>query len=217
MKAVLFDMDGVLIDSELPAFRLLQNTLAQLGHTVELAELLDAYTGMSSSAIYATLVKRYGFSCTAEELRAQHHRISGDYYADAPLMPMPGLLPFLQALEKRGIGMAVVSSTKSVSVLTALCRLDLLRYFGAVVCGDMVRHPKPDPEGYQSAAGYLGVPAAECIAIEDSPVGIRAAKNAGIRVVGFKGSVHRQDTSAADMEAQSFEQLLKLLQERGSL
>lgn len=124
---------------------------------------------------------------------------------------MPGLLELLEFLRHRGILKAVVSSTFSRNVLYALNRMSVLHYFEAVVCGDMMEKHKPFPEGYLNAAEYLGVGPGDCLVIEDSPIGIQAAKNAGIATVGYKGSVHMQDTSQADVQVSSYAELLEWL------
>lgn len=208
MKAVLFDMDGVLLDSEVPAFDLLRNTLEKKGVAAQLDDLLEWYTGMNSNAIYAAIIEKYGFPQTIEEFRAEHRRCSGNFYMQGDLAPMPGLVELLELLQSGGIRMAVVSSTGSPNVLFALNRLSILRYFDAVVCGDMVEKTKPSPEGYLKAAGYLQVEPCDCLIVEDSPIGIQAAKNAGIAVVGYKGSEHKQDTSQADVQVASYDELL---------
>lgn len=207
VQAVLFDMDGVLIDSEVPAFGRLEHTLAAMGIQLPLQALLDQYTGMQSRAIYADIIQRFGLELSVETFSAEHRRLSGRYYLDGELVVMPGLRIFLDRLFERGVGMALVSSTSSCNVLAVLNRLSLLRYFGAVVCGDHVQHTKPDPEGYLAASSFLGIAPDGCLIVEDSPIGIQAARNAGIRVAGYKASGHRQDTSAADVEVDSFEAL----------
>lgn len=207
-RAVLFDMDGVLLDSEIAAFQLLLQTLAQKGVELSLNCLLERYVGLSSDAIYAALIETYGFKLTVHEFREEHQRCSGNYYRDGTLKPMPGLLDFLEHLRSKGIPMAVVSSTGADNVLFALNRLSILKYFDAVIGGDMVTRTKPSPEGYRMAASYLHAVASECLAIEDSPVGIQAAKNAGTMVAGYKGSLHQQDTSKADIQIGSFYDLI---------
>jgi HAD superfamily hydrolase (TIGR01509 family) len=207
MNTVLFDMDGVLLDSEIPSFERLYKTLRKKGIELSLSDLLGAYTGMNSNAIYASLIERFGLDQTVDEFRLEHYRTSGDYYSDGDLAPMPELIPFMEYLHANKVKMAVVSSSSSKSVLTALNRLSLIGYPGAIIAGDMVKNAKPSPEGYLAAAGYLQSTPADCLVIEDSPLGIQAAKNAGIFVIGFKGSRHRQDTSGADRETASYEEL----------
>ena len=105
--------------------------------------------------------------------------------------------------------MAVVSSTSTVGVITALNRMNLLKYFDAVVCSDMLGgRTKPAPDGYRKAAEFLGEKPEDCIVIEDSPFGIQAGKSAGMFVVGLKASEHKQDTSKADIEVSDYIELM---------
>ena len=210
-------MDGVLLDSEIPAFDLLRNTLEKKGVAVSLDNLLVWYTGLNSSDIYAEIIKKYGFNLTIDEFRSEHKQCSGNYYKDAELIPMQGMLEFLDRLQSGGIRMAVVSSTNSRNVLFALNRLSILQYFDAIVCGDMVEKTKPSPEGYLKAARYLQVEPGDCVIIEDSPIGIQAAKNAGIIVIGYKGSEHTQDTSLADAQVASYDELLEWVSSKSSI
>jgi len=153
MRAVLFDMDGVWLDSEIPTFDLLRNTLEKKGVAVSLDNLLVWYTGLNSSDIYVEIIKKYGFNLTID----------------------------------------------------------------AIVCGDMVEKTKPSPEGYLKAARYLQVEPGDCVIIEDSPIGIQAAKNAGITVIGYKGSEHTQDTSLADVQVASYDELLEWVSSKSSI
>lgn len=207
IKAVLFDMDGVLLDSEGPGFDRLRNTLDHLQVHVSLQSLLERYTGMRTGEIHAHLIQEHSLGMTAEEFALRHRKISGSYYLDGDLKMMPGLVPLLQGLKRRGMQLAVVSSTASMKVLAALNRLSLLEYFSTVVCGDHVQQAKPAPEGYRMAADLLHAPPEECLVIEDSPLGIQAAKNAGMRVIGYRGTSHVQDTSGADLEISHFKEL----------
>lgn len=208
IQAVLFDMDGVILDSETPAFELIRQTLKTKGVEISVRELAGTYTGMTSNVFFKALKDRYGFKESPDELRDEHLRISGNFYRDAELVPMPSLLPVLEYLHEMNIPMAVVSSTLSRDVLFTLNKLSILRFFSAIVGGDMVDKPKPDAEPYLTAAFYLNMPPESCIIIEDSPIGIGAARNAGITVIGFKGSEHIQDTSRADLQMSSHDEVL---------
>ena len=106
---------------------------------------------------------------------------------------------------------AVVSSTRTQLIVTALNRMQLLRSFDVVVCGDMVQTPKPAPDSYRLALRWLGLDAGQCLAVEDSPTGLQAAKAAGLQVVGYTGGSIRQDTSRADWTAASFDAIARLL------
>ncbi|MDO5539336.1 MAG: HAD family phosphatase [Eubacteriales bacterium] len=209
-KYILFDMDGVLLDSEAGSFGFMRETLSKRGIHIEMAALLGKI-GKTSRQVAEELIREYNLTETAEEFLEKNRKM-GNYYADSrQLCVMPGMYEFLELLKSRGIRMAVVSSTRAMSVLTALNRLSLISYMDAVVCGDMVKTPKPDPEGYLKAAGWLKAKPEECVVFEDSPVGIQAARNAGMRVVGFRGSELKQDTSEADFELDTYAECIREL------
>lgn len=211
IKAVLFDMDGVLIDSEYVMFDMLRKVLKHKNVDVSTAELVETYIGLSSDKIYTLIIEKYGFSETVEELRAEKNRLQGNFYVDAEIEPMEGLLAVLEYLKAQDVRMALVSSTSSRNILFAMNRLSLTKYFESIIGGDMLQQTKPAPEGYLTAAKYLGVKVSEALVIEDSPIGIKAARNAGIKVVGFSASKISQDTSHADYQIGSFEELLQWL------
>lgn len=211
MKYMIFDMDGVLLDSETGAFEMYRESLQLIGIDVTLETLLHDYVGMTSPAIAKEILEKYGSKKTVEEFLA-FHRSRGSYYEISDeVKPMEGLLDFLDMLKGNGVRMAMVSSTSSRNVLTALNRMKILSYFDAVVCGDVLNNSKPNPEGYLKAVEYLEAKKEECVIVEDSAIGIQAGKNAGIYVVGYKGAAHIQDTSEADMEVFSYSELKKNL------
>lgn len=205
MKCILFDFDGVIIDSEIDAFEHFRKSLVEKGIDITLDELLK-YIGKSSLTITTELFKKNNIKQDPEKFLTER-RNSGNYYEVSELKVMPGLIEFLESLKKNNKKTAVVSSTSSRSVVTALNRLSLIKYFDAIICGDMVKETKPSPEGYLKAAKFLNVKPDECVVIEDSPIGILAGKNAGMKVIGFKGSSYKQDTSNADIEITSYNEI----------
>ena len=208
-------MDGVLLDSEVGAFEIMRKTLSRLNVELDIEELLK-YIGKTSAQIANELAAKYNMGITGEQLRDKY-RETGNFYADSDdVVPMPGLVKFLEVLRMDGIKTAVVSSTSSKNVITALNRMGIVKYFDAVICGDMVTNPKPDPEGYLKAAKLVDVLPNDCLVIEDSPHGISAGIAAGMTVVGFSGSEIKQDISCAAMKAASFDELL-CMYKNGSL
>ena len=207
-KYVIFDMDGVLLDSEAGSFRFTRDILEKRGIHVELNELMGNI-GKTSRQVAEEIIENHHIPETVDEF-LQKNREMGNYYADSKeLKVMPGLYEFLEYLKEKSVKMAVVSSTRAAGVLFALNRLSLVSYMDAIVSGDMVKKPKPEAEGYLQAAHCLNARPEECIVFEDSPIGIRAAKKAGMNVVGFKGSELKQDTSEADREVTSFGECIR--------
>lgn len=212
MKAVLFDMDGVLLDSEIPGFSMFRDSFRSIGIEVSLDELLS-YIGKTSLDIAQLVLEKHNVKLTAEEF-IKIHRGRGSFYAVSDqVVPFENELEFIKKLYEKGIRMAVVSSTSTVSVITALNRMHLLQYFDVVICSDMLGGKvKPAPDGYLKAAELLGVSAEECIIIEDSPAGIEAGKSAGMFVIGLKASEYKQDTSKADIEMSSYKELINYVE-----
>ncbi|MDQ0589614.1 HAD family hydrolase [Variovorax paradoxus] len=182
--AAIFDMDGLLIDSERPimaawieAARTLDIELSQ-SHYLQVVGLATA----ESEVILGTLLggpEAYRHAIAHVRKRLQLQRADG-----LPLFPIkPGAAEFLGALRQRGTRCAVASSSTSGQIQACLGSLDVLHHFEAFAGGDEVARAKPDPALYLLAASRLGVDPAECVAFEDSENGAKAALAAGLRVV----------------------------------
>ena len=211
MRYVLFDMDGVLLDSEPGFFTMFRDTLETIGIRETLEDLLSRYVGMTTRAIAADVLRRHDSAATVDEFMAMKDHEGCFYASGDAVVPFDGLCAFLDFLRDRGVRMAVVSSTCSKDVLTALNRMDILQYFDIVVCGDAVAAGKPSPLGYQKAMEFLGAAPSDCVAVEDSRNGVLAAVAAGVLTAAFKGSAVRQDTSGAAFEAHSYDELREQL------
>lgn len=204
IKCILFDMDGVIVDSEPRVFRFYRDALTSQGIDIELDEFMG-YIGKSDYMIAVEIIKKFKIAMAPEEFL---QGIIGNYYTNfEDIQPMDGLIDFLDQVKSEKIKTAVVSSTNSDNVLLVLNRLELVRYFDAIICGDMVSKTKPSPEGYLKAACLLNAVPEECLVIEDSPLGIQAGINAHMTVVGYKGSIFKQDTSKATVQIHSYKEL----------
>jgi HAD superfamily hydrolase (TIGR01509 family) len=185
VAAVLFDMDGTLIESEQLWAISLQQLAAELGGELsETARLTMVGTDMvESMAIFrADLgLPDLDFVTSSDRLV----ELTEVLFA-AGLPWRPGALELVTAVRKAGVPTALVTSTQRRLVKIAL---ETLGSFDAVVCGDEVDFAKPDPWPYRRAASLLGVDIARCVAIEDSVTGIRSARGAGAVVVGVPAEV----------------------------
>lgn len=217
MKYILFDMDGVLIDSEPLYLNRLQRYMAH--HGVEYTrESLLRFVGMPSPKAARILIEESGLTMTIEEFWAEEGRLFGNIYQDSPeLEPFDGVRELLELLGERGIRTALVSSTSAAGILSVLDRFGLMRCFDAIVSREMVERHKPDPQPYEIGARLLGAPAEDCVVVEDSAMGIAAGKAAGMTVIAMRASVIKQNTSGADLEVEDHRQLRRLLEERGWL
>jgi HAD superfamily hydrolase (TIGR01509 family) len=181
-KAAIFDMDGLLIDSERAISAAWIAGARELGYALEMADFVRVI-GTAAQQSTAMLIEIMG-SEEAMRATAAKARELLPHAGGAPVFPLKsGALPLLEALRAAGIPCAVASSSSVEEIRHRLGHVGVLRYFRCVTGGDEVTHGKPDPALYLLAAARLGVAPEDCIAFEDSENGARAAQAAGVRVV----------------------------------
>ena len=203
LRCVLFDFDGVVADTEPSNNRYLEQALAVFGLKLNDEQRL-ALIGVNGLDFIRPLLASAEPPVSDEAYLAVRQKQGNTYENSPDLKAQPGLRDFLGLLRGAGIKTGLVSSTSSRLILAALNRLGLADQFDAILCGDMVRRKKPDPEGYRRAMELLQVPPECCVVIEDSPVGIRAGLGAGAWVVGYEGASVPQDTGLAQDRLKSF-------------
>jgi len=179
--AVIFDMDGVLLDTE-PLYRdAMQIACRDLGFELS-HELHLAQVGAPAEAGEAMMREHFGPDFPMDQYNAHTRRVMTDLTARG--VPVkPGARELLSALKSRGIPAAVATSTSRPTAPERLERAGLLNMFSALVTRNDVENGKPHPEPFLNAASRLGALPAHCLALEDSFNGIRAAHAAGMRVV----------------------------------
>ena len=186
IDAIIFDMDGVLLDSETISIQSWRVVAAE--SALDTQEGIDALharcMGQNRTDIAAVLSEHYrnvsGFDATAflNRSSAIFHEIAKN---GVPLMP--GVKDCLEFLSSLGITLALASSTREATVRRELEDARILGFFKTLTTGDMVSHSKPEPDIYLLAAASLGANPARCIAVEDSPNGAESALRAGMRLV----------------------------------
>lgn len=182
IKAVVFDMDGILFDSE----RITRMMWAQAGAEYGISDVETAVrdcTGSSRPDQWAYLKKKYGADFPAKAFRERCSQLFHSYVKEHGLPLLPFAKETLCYVKEQGYRVALASSTKKDTVYQELSEAGFLPYFESITCGDEVTHSKPDPEIYRLSCQKLGVEPKSAIAIEDSPNGIRAAHAAGMNVV----------------------------------
>ena len=189
IQAVVFDMDGVLIDSE-PIYHKNHRALhARLGipYTEQIALDFTGLNAADSGRKMVALFPQCGITAAQAE-EAFENLIYNSLIGEAQLCLIPGVEDLIRRLHAEGIKLAVASSSPRRSVAYVIERFSLWRYLSAVVTGDEVRCGKPDPEIYLKAVRELGVLPEHAAAIEDSAHGLEAAIAAGMRTVAFNGT-----------------------------
>lgn len=183
-QAVIFDMDGVLVDGEPLHFQVVRRLLAQ--ENIEFGEDdYRRYLGTTLESTWSDLRERYSLSRSYDWYAAAYDReVVRSYREEAELLP--GAEALLAHLTEAAVPLALASSSNREWVDAALDSLALRRFFAQTVAGDEVSHGKPDPEIYLRAAQKLGASPDHCLAVEDAPAGIAAARAAGMAVVAVR-------------------------------
>jgi HAD superfamily hydrolase (TIGR01509 family) len=205
IRALVFDFDGLIVDTEGPIFRAWQRIYREHGQQLPREQwltIIGTSTGPFDPLL--DLRQRTGDPLDRDQLDALERR----YYQEATAMQqlLPGVERYLAEARRLGLKTAVASSSKANWVTTHLERFGIHAHFDAILCREDVRRTKPDPELYQQALKRLSVAAAETIAFEDSTNGIRAAKAAGIFCVAVPNPLTADlDLSQADLRLESLE------------
>jgi beta-phosphoglucomutase len=195
---VVFDMDGVIVDSEPVHERANAELAAMLGATYD-ARLAGAMMGRRVRDLTDALAREVGLP--PDEVFARRETVFWRLLSGG-LEPMPGLHAAIARLAAAGLPLAVASSGTRAYVEHTLGRLGVRPAFSAVVSGEDVVHGKPDPEIYLRAAERLAAEPSDCVAIEDATHGIAAARAAGMRTVAVRHPLNAGlDLSAADAVA----------------
>jgi beta-phosphoglucomutase len=196
-RAIVFDMDGVVLNS--PPMHLLtwQQTLAPLGIRMT-AEDLYPLEGMPTELTAQRLTERLlGRACSDEQARELAHTKRALFRERFNPTLVPGIAPLLHGLRGRGYRLGLVTGSARSVVNESLAPTGLAELFAAIVAGDEVSRGKPNPEPYRTAAERLGVPPTECLAVENAPLGIRSAKAAGMGCVGIETTLPAERLLAA--------------------
>lgn len=201
---VIFDMDGVLVDSykaHLTAFqRMLANYDLQMS-----PEQLSSIFGQTNPDIFRQLYPEFNpkdYARLSEEKEAAFREILAIDFPE-----MDGAAELIDALHAAGAILAIGSSGSPENVRTVLQKLAGGQYFKATTHAKEITRGKPDPEVFLKAAGKIGLEPAACAVVEDAPVGVQAGKAAGCAVIAITGTASRQHLAGADLIVDSLRQL----------
>jgi beta-phosphoglucomutase len=196
LAAVIFDWDGVLVDSRKNYYRAYELVLQEVGILTTPREIY-LREGQPTPQVISALCLEHGIQITEERVKELVQRRREYDIALGPRTFFPGIWELVGRLRKSGCKLAIVtgSSRRSLQlVLTAAQE----RYFDVVITADDVTRPKPDPQPFLLAAANMGVVPSQCVVVENAPFGIRAARAAGCRVVALCTTLSPDDLSEAD-------------------
>ncbi|MCL4508323.1 MAG: HAD family hydrolase [Chloroflexi bacterium] len=186
VDAIVFDFDGLIVDTETPAFLSWAEIYRELGATLTTEEWAVCLGTVSSAFdVFADLQRKLGHPVDAEALTRERQRRKEALSAQQEALP--GVRDYLRDARLQGLAIGLASSSPHGWVERHLKRLGLLDYFDCLLCAEDVEHVKPHPALYAQAVAALGMAPHAAVALEDSPNGIVAAKAAGLRCVAVPG------------------------------
>jgi len=202
IKAVLFDMDGVLLDSEAFICAAGVEMFREKGYTVPPEDFME-FTGMGEDRYLGGVAEKNGIPFNLEKDKARTYEIYAALVR-GKLAPFEGVSEFIHKCLEKGLKIALASSADPTKVSINLKEIGIPENtFHTIVSGLDIEHKKPAPDVFLKAAENIGVAATDCLVIEDAISGVAAGKAAGARVLALTTSFSREELSEADWIADS--------------
>jgi len=206
LKAVIFDFDGVITDSEILHFRALNQMLAQYGIEITIKDYYKTYLGFNDVDCYKLLIRQGLLKIDEQQIGdlVEQKKHIFKQLAQTEGKMIEGVRDFLTMLEDNDIPMAICSGALLTEVEMILEEARLRHLFEAIVSGDQVKKGKPDPEGFLLTLQRLNesrenpITANQCVVIEDSHWGLEAAKTAGMHTIAVTNSYEAEQLSLAE-------------------
>ena len=208
--AVIFDMDGVLVDTEPIHMEVEQQIFNELGIRVSLS-YHQTFVGRSSREMWEEIILNFGLPHAVSALSERKREVYLDHLENLPELPLiPGVRLLLEQLKDQNKKLALASSSAMPNIQYITQRTGLDSFFDIMVSGNDLPKSKPDPAIFIQAAELLNIPPDKCVVVEDAMAGVKAAKAAGMQCIGFigAGSHHGQDLSSADIIIRQYLELV---------
>lgn len=213
--AVIFDFDGVIINSQLMHYQACCEALKSFDIRINYEDYVKQYCGLSDIEAFQKILRMHCHIFSYEDIsnmvecKKKSYIKQIDSHGELPFIPNVEL--YISQLIENQKKLAICSGSSRKEVLSVLARLEqgnLKQYFETIITIDDVNKGKPDPEGYLLALSHLNIQANNCLVIEDSPRGVAAAKQAGIKVTALLTTHKKQDLYEADEIVNGFKDLL---------
>ena len=216
LEAVIFDMDGVIVDSEPWHLEINLELYEELGFKLTLEEYKQ-FIGKSNIDMWSLLKNKYSLKQSIPEILKIQGEKSIQHLQQQKDGLIEGILPLLRTLKEKGIPIGLASSSSLEYIEAVLNKYKIREYFRVVVSGENMEKGKPAPDIFLYTAELLGAKPENCVVIEDSENGVKAAKAGGMRCIGFiNPNSGEQDLRGADWRIDSikeirFEDLIELI------
>jgi len=190
MKCIIFDCDGVLVDSEIITTKYFIKHLSDIGFQISIEDAIKRFTGISDKMVYEIISKETGIIFTPEQIDHIQNQVHHSLHAE--VLAITGMDELLATLEKSNKKICVASSGTLNKINKSLTVTGLIKYFHAenIFSVQHVHKGKPAPDLFLFAANKMGYDPKDCIVVEDSLAGIEAAIAANMRAIGFLGGSH---------------------------
>lgn len=208
IRTVIFDMDGVLVDTEPLHHDAFFSHFAELGITVS-AELYGTFLGASTRNVYQQVKQRFNLPQELDALMDRKRELFAKAFDESKELDLlPGARQLVEELHGQGVPLVVASSASRGTIDRVFTRFGLYPFFAHIVTGEDFTKSKPDPAIFLRAAQLTNTPPTECLVIEDAANGVAAAKAAGMYCIGYRSEHSQgQDLHQADRIVAKLEEL----------
>ncbi|MCC5928305.1 MAG: HAD family phosphatase [Cyclobacteriaceae bacterium] len=212
IDTIIFDMDGVIIDSEPIHMKIESQMFDELNIRIS-KEMHQSFVGASAKNTFQRLIREFNLNTTPEELLHENESRYLTYLDNHPeIQPIPGVMTLIEDFSKAGFTLLLASSASIEIIDKVLDMFQLRKYFSIAISGARLAHSKPHPEVFYITADKAGKKPAQCLVIEDSSNGVKAAKAAGMYCVAYYNpNSGNQDLSLADKVIRSFDEIYEII------